>query len=72
MSYNTQKTFAMASQRRCLTLRANGGSILIEVEHAEGVWLQAGTFDANGVYEIYFGAATIRITPQGGADYMLH
>ena len=56
-----------------LTIKANGGSVNLEVQVSDDVWVQPAslelpdTTDVSTVIDV--AGCTIRITPTGGAEY---
>lgn len=62
----------MRGERRILSVMANGGQVLIQVEHAPGVWVTSDTITEDGASEIFFGEARVRIVPSGGATWEVH
>lgn len=76
MAKTTTETFEGAHRFvgsvRILTVKANGGSVAIEVEHAPGVWIQADAIAVDYAGQLAFGSAAVRIVPTGGAEFMVH
>lgn len=54
-----------------LTIKANGGSVKLSVEHAPGVYVTAQTYSADGAHQLFPGQAAFRLTPAGGAEFNL-
>lgn len=71
--FNATKVFdpVRAQPTLILTVKANGGSVLLEIQHSPGVFVTAELFTADTAKAIYLGGATFRLTPTGGAEYNL-
>ena len=55
---------------RILAIKSNGGTVTLEVKVGSS-WLLTDTYTADTVVEIYFGHASLRISPTGGAEFEL-
>ena len=53
---------------RVLTVKANGGTVQVQVE-AGASWITADTYTADTAVEVFFGGALVRVVPSGGAEY---
>ena len=71
--FSTQKTFDGEKAVRLMTVKANGGTVLVEALHSANpeVWVTAATITEDGVYEVNFDILQARFTPSGGATYGL-
>lgn len=70
--YSTTETFGNISGDRMVSVDANGGSLVIDVEHGSGNWVTVQTFSDDGAKVMYFGyGRTFRFTVSGGATYAL-
>ena len=71
--FNTANVFGpfTGSQTFILTVKSNGGSVALQVEHAPGVYVTAQTFSANGAHQLFPGRARFRLVPAAGAEYSL-
>lgn len=58
---------------RNMTVKVNGGSILVEVLHdaSTGAWVTSDTITLDGVYSVDFDVLKLRLTPEGGATFSL-
>jgi hypothetical protein len=56
-------------ETRVLSVKANGGTVLVQVEHDSGVWVTSDTISADYAGELTFGYAKVRIVPVGGATF---
>ncbi len=54
-----------------LTVKANGGTVALEVEHTPGVWDVAKSYDADGAHRLDLGSVSFRLVPAGGATFNL-
>lgn len=72
--FATQRTFDRSVVRSdfvTLTVRANGGSVTVELLHGQNPddWVQSEVFSSDGAYVIRPGSFQFRVTPAGGATY---
>lgn len=71
--YSIQKEFELPpkgnGQYRAITVKANGGSVSLEIW--DGVeWVETGdSWSETGSYTIFIDGALFRVTPTGGATY---
>lgn len=73
MAETGQRTLEhLRGQKVILSVVTNGGSVAIEVEHDDGVWVTSDTIAVDGVHELTIGKATVRISPAGGATWRVH
>jgi hypothetical protein len=73
MAETETRTFEhFKGQERVLSVKTNGGSVEVQVEHEPGVWITSDTISADDVSVITFGYALVRIVPSGGATYRVH
>jgi hypothetical protein len=74
MAFSVTKEFGniYAGSRRTLTVKANTGSVEVQVEHSAGVWITSDTIGADYVGQLIFGSANVRIVPAGGATFAVH
>lgn len=74
MMISQQTTHKFIGERVMGSVKANGGSMLVEVEHGEGsgVWIQADNFTADYAGMLDFGYASVRFTPTGGATLNIY
>lgn len=71
--FNTAQTFGpfTTAQEYVLTVKANGGSVALSVEHGPGVFMPASTVTTDSAQRLYIGRAKVRLTPVGGAEFSL-
>ena len=69
--HTTTKTFDNLIGERTITVQSNGGSVVWEIEHGDGIWLTQHTYVADVPGEmINLGInRTHRFTVSGGATY---
>lgn len=73
MANSEQRILDRHQAGRLLSVQANGGSVTVEIEHAEGIWITADTITEDYVGEIRgIGSAAFRLTPTGGATWAVH
>jgi hypothetical protein len=56
-------------ETRILTVKANGGTVDVQVEHDAGVWISSEVIAIDFVGELFFGYAKVRLVPAGGATF---
>lgn len=71
MAYTTEKIFDRehAGTERVLTVKPNGGGVVIAYEHAPDEFLTFETITGTTVKLIKFGQGRVKITPSGGAEF---
>lgn len=57
--------------RYILTIKANGGSVAVSIEHSPGVYVVADTFTADGAHAVNYDRCRFKVTPAGGAEFNL-
>jgi hypothetical protein len=71
--FTTAQSFGPSPKARfILTVKANGGAVAVEVEHAPGVYVVSDTYTVDGAHYVTWDRAAIRVTPTGGAEFNLH
>lgn len=63
--------YAYYAKPGTLIVRANGGSLALEVlaDRSADVWITDRTFSEDGVHKVDVNNSTIRLTPAGGAEF---
>lgn len=71
--YTTTQIFGPFSSPKeyILTVKANGGSVAISVEHADGVFMPSTTVTVDSAQRFFMGCAKVKLTPSGGAEFGL-
>jgi hypothetical protein len=68
--FSTTQTFTNIVGKRLVSIDANGGSVVIAVEHTPGTWVDNETLTEDDVVEVDFDVRMpVRFTPSGGATY---
>jgi len=70
--YTTTKEFDKITGGRVISVQANAGSVLLQVKHADGVYLDVEDFTADAVKVLEFGIGrTYKFTVTGAATYAM-
>jgi len=73
MARTGTEIFEPGSFQGVFSVRANGGTVALQIEHDDGVWVTVQVFDADGGGTIDSAAsARVRIVPSGGATWEVH
>jgi len=69
--FSTAQVFDGEATTRLMTVKVNGGSLLVEAKHSVGpdVWITADTIIEDGVFVVNFDVLGVRLTPTGGATF---
>lgn len=69
--YTAQQVFSTISGKRVVSVKANGGSVVVACKHGAD-WITFKTFTADGAEVVDFvDGRDYRFTPAGGATYAL-
>lgn len=74
-----EQEIKMHGERKVLSVKVpEGGTLIVSVLHdtdktlgTAGDWNIAETYTSDGLHEFYFGTATVKITPAGGATFSI-
>lgn len=66
--YTSQHTLVNPQGVRFLTVKANGGTVVVERQVGDD-WIIADTFDTDGSWPLTMGRSPTRFTPTGGAAF---
>lgn len=72
--FNAQQTFSAITGRKVVSVKANGGSVVLECRHGTSpvVWITMKTYTVDTVEVLDFMDGRVyRFTPAGGATYAL-
>ena len=53
---------------RVLTVKANGGSVVVQAQ-AGASWITTDTYTTDAAVEVFFGRSLVRVVPSGGAEF---
>lgn len=68
--YTTEQTFGPEREARyILTVKPNGGSVTVAIEHAPGVFITSDVYTVAGVHYVTWDRAKVRVTPTVGAEF---
>ena len=70
ISVTTEFQFLHAPGSRVLVVKANGGSVQLQVS-AGATWITSDTYAVDTAVEVFLGGARVRVVPAGGAEYDL-
>lgn len=69
--YTVETVFSTVSGRRVVSVKANGGSVVVACKHGAD-WVPFKTFTSDGAEVVDFlNSRHYRFTPSGGATYAL-
>lgn len=69
MQTTTKEEAYERAMRVTLAVKANGGSVAVQIKMGTSSWVTSDTFWNDGAYQLNIPPATMRFVPAGGAAF---